>query len=265
MIKVTFDSNVWRIVSSPHQFPNEPSISCFQKIHEAVKASKVSAYIAEVAFTLEALKKDDRQSFMKSYEAKIDCAIDETPRQDGMIGLSFSIGPNIKAHPGNSPHLYKHLNDALNIGFKLIRCSRVGGITNPDIDQSFFVQQSEDEILERMQLCSECAEEIERIGGGISHAKQIGHRYSTGNASWHIGIKNAPSTETKNIAKALAEWADGDAIAAHVGYKNDYFCTKDIGKSGGTSSILSLQNRATLESKFGVKFKSPQELCDLIV
>ncbi len=157
MIKVTFDSNVWRIVSSPHQFPNEPSIACFQKIHEAVKADKVAAYIAEVIFTLEALKRDNRQTFMKSYEAKIDGIIDATPRQDGMIGLSITIESDVNAHPGNNPLLYKHLNDALGIGFKLIRCVRLGAITNPDIDKSFFVQQSGDEILERMQLCEECA------------------------------------------------------------------------------------------------------------
>lgn len=264
MIKITFDSNVWRIVASPHQFPNNSSIVYFRKIHEAVKAGKIAAYIAEVVFTLEALKKDDRQSFIKSYEPKIDSTINDVPDQDGMIGLSSIIGPDIKAHPGNNPYLYKHLTDALNIGFKIIRCSRLGQITNPDIDKSYFVQQSDDEILERLNLCSECAEEIERLGGGIAHAIQIGSRFATGGIPWHIGIKNAPLSEAKSIAKALAEWADGDAIAAHVGYKNDYFCTRDTGKSAGTASILSPQNRAILESKFGVKFISPEELCDII-
>jgi len=264
MIKVTFDSNVWRIVASPHQFSKNPSIAYFQKIHEAVKAGKIGAYIAEVVFTLEALKTDDRQSFMRSYKAKIDSSISDAPRPDGMIGLSFTIGPDIKAHPGNNLYLYKHLNDALSIGFKIIRCSRLGQITNPDIDKSYFVQQSDDEIRKRLNLCSECAEEIERLGAGIAHAIQIGSRFSTGGAPWHIGIKNAPLSETKNIAKAFAEWADGDAIAAHVGYKNNYFCTRDTAKSAGATSVLSPQNRTSLESKFGVKFISPEELCDII-
>ncbi|MEJ7575938.1 MAG: hypothetical protein WKF74_02915 [Pyrinomonadaceae bacterium] len=264
MLKVTFDSMVWRIVASPHQFPNNPSIAYFRKIHEAVKTGKTAAYIAEVAFTLEALKNDDRQPFMKSYEAKIDSAINDVPHQDGMIGLSFTIGPDVKAHPGNNPHLYKHLNDALSIGFKIIRCARVAQITNPDIDQSYFVQQSDDEIRERLNLCSECAEEIERLGGGIAHAMKIGSRYSTSSTPWRIGLKNAPPSEAQNIAKALAEWADGDAIAAHVGYKNDFFCTRDTGKSAGAASILSPQNRAILESKFGVKFISPEGLGDII-
>jgi hypothetical protein len=264
MIKVTFDSNVWRIVASPQQFPKEASIDCFRRIHDAVNAGTVAAYIAEVAFTLEALKNTERQTFMATYNPKVDCANDDSRLQEGMVGLSFTMGPNIEAHPGNNPHLYKHLNDALKLGFKIIRCARFGGITNPDIDPSYFVKQSEDEIRERMQLCCECAEEIERLGGGISHAIQIGNRFSTDNAPWHVGIKNAPSTEAGSIANALAEWADGDAIAAHVGYKNDYFCTRDIGKSAGASSILSPQNRAILEAKFGVRFISPNDLCYII-
>ena len=154
-----------------------------------------------------------------------------------MVGLSLTFGPNIKAHPGNNPWLYRHLNDALKLGFKIIRCARYCGITNPDIDQSYFVKQSEDEIRERMEGCFECAEEIEKLGAGISHAVEIGSRYSTNNAPWHIGIKDAPPAEVENIARALAEWADGDAIAAHVGYKNDYFCTRDMGKCELSASM----------------------------
>lgn len=265
MIKVTFDSNVWETVCLPNKSPNEASVACFEKIHEAVKAGKVAAHIVEVVFTLEALQKSSRQPFMKSYKIKIEGAVDETPHQDGMIGLSFSIGPDTKAHPGNTDQLNCYLKIARGIGFKILRCARVGAITNPDIDQSFFVQQSKDEMLERMQLCIECADEIERIGGGISHAKQIGNGYSNGSEPWHVGIKNAPPTEAKKIAKALAEWADGDAIAAHVGYKNDYFCTRDSAKKAGASSVFSPQNRAILESKFGVQFISPEGLCNLIV
>lgn len=267
MIKVTFDTNVWRPVSSPdaREFPELSSIDieCFKRIHEAVKAGKVAAYIAVVVFTVEAIKRSDRQSFMEAYEPKVEGNI--TPRQDEMIGLSFSIGPDIKAHHGNNPYLYKYLNDALGIGFKILGCPRVGGIANPDIVQSYFAHESKDEMKERLNLFAQCAEEIERIGAGISHAIQIGKRYSIGDEPWHKGIKRTPLAEAKRIAEALAEWADGDAIAAHVGYKNDYFCTKDEAKSAGASSVLSRQNRAILRSKFGVKFISPQNLCNLIV
>lgn len=266
MIKVTFDSNVWRLVASPHTFPNEPLISCFGKLHEAVRTGGIAAHIAVVAFTLEAIKKRDRQSFMRSYEAKIEGEIDndKSSLPEGMIGLTFSIGPNIKAHPGNNPHLYKHLADALAIGFRLLGCPRVGGIANPDIAESYFVRESAEELRERLDLFSDCADVIEKLGGGIAHAIRVGEHYASSGEPWHMGIKRSPPTAADEIAKALAEWADGDAIAAHVGYKNDYFCTRDVGKSAGTSSVLSLQNRDALTSKFGVKFITPRSLCDLI-
>jgi hypothetical protein len=79
-----------------------------------------------------------------------------------------------------------------------------------------------------------------------------------------MGIKNAPPSEAGNISKALAEWADGDSIAAHVGYRNDYFCTHDEGMSAGPSSVFSPKNKTILKSKFGVNFITLLELCDLI-
>jgi hypothetical protein len=36
----------------------------------------------------------------------------------------------------------------------------------------------------------------------------------------------------------VSEWADGDAVAAHIAYGNDIFCTQDQGKSAGGPSIL---------------------------
>ena len=237
----------------------------FEEFMSAIKTGRIAPRIAEVAFTLEALKKRDRQAFMKLYEAKIDCAIDDAPRLNGMVALSFSIGPDVVAHPGNNPILYEHLIDALKIGFKIIRCVRVAGIINPDIDESFFVKQSQAETRQRMDLCSECAEEIERLGGGISPPFEIGARYASTGEPWHMGLKKAPDAEAANIAKALAEWADGDAIAAHAGYRNDYFCTRDLGKSAGASSILAPAKRAILETKFKVNFTSPDELCSILV
>jgi hypothetical protein len=261
MIKVTFDTNVWRKVSLPNDTDHatDPLLEYYQKIHEAIKTAKIAAYIAEVIFTLEGIEGKDRQSFMKSYEADIDCVIDETPSQDEMIELSLTIAPNIKAHLGNNHYLSKYLREALKIGFKILRCPRVGGIINPDIDKSFYAH------LENIYSFAECAEEIERIGGGISHVMRLGNLYSNGNKAWRFAIMDAPSTDSTKIKKALAEWADGDMIGAHYAYKNDYLCTLDDGKTAGSTSVMSAQNKDILKAKFGIKFIHPEELCDLIV
>jgi hypothetical protein len=49
---------------------------------------------------------------------------------------------------------------------------------------------------------------------------------------WRDALDQPSSNqENEKIADAVGEWADEDALAAHYGYSNDYFCTEDLGKS----------------------------------
>ncbi|PPJ63968.1 hypothetical protein [Cuspidothrix issatschenkoi] len=62
------------------------------------------------------------------------------------------------------------------------------------------------------------------------------------------------------MIKAFAEWADGDAIAFHIAYSNEYFCTRDQGKNVGQGSVMSKKNRKWLEEDYSIKFISPEDL-----
>ena len=66
------------------------------------------------------------------------------------------------------------------------------------------------------------------------------------------------------MSKAVAEWADGDSVAAAVAYGAKYFCTKDIGRSAGGHSILSEENRNWAEARFGIEFVTLDELSQAI-
>lgn len=70
----------------------------------------------------------------------------------------------------------------------------------------------------------------------------------------------ADAIEEKDFARAVAEWADGDSVAAHVAYNNDLFCTEDQGKSPGDSSIFDANNRQWLAVTYGVEFATVREL-----
>lgn len=73
------------------------------------------------------------------------------------------------------------------------------------------------------------------------------------------------SSERENeFARAIAEWADGDSVAAHVAYKNDVFCTEDKGKSAGGKSILDESNRCWLQETYGVTFATIRELAEQV-
>ena len=66
-MKVTFDSNVWRVVASPEIFPKDPSISAFNIIIDSIKNGRLTGCLSETVFTLEAIQKADRRKFFTEY------------------------------------------------------------------------------------------------------------------------------------------------------------------------------------------------------
>ena len=81
---------------------------------------------------------------------------------------------------------------------------------------------------------------------------------------WYEAFIRVPESEKHFVHKAVAEWADGDSIAAHIAHQIHYFCTRDHGVGAGTSSILSPTNRNALSERFGVIFVIPEELCEIV-
>ncbi len=258
MLKVTFDSNVWRIVSSPSVFPADPSIKEILALHNAIANGQILPLLSETVFTLEAIKNADRRQFFRDYNLQI--SFSERVDPNGSIRVGMSLGPDRSAHPGNNRYLSRHLSDALQLGFRLLHTTRLGGIKNPDLDEKWFYTQSTTESQERNRRFAKCARDIEARGCGIKHVKETVSPYVRRNASWQDGLRHAPSSEDATIAKAVAEWADGDSIAAHYSYSGDFFCTRDRAKSSGPASVLSPQNRVWAASAYGIEFVTPEEL-----
>lgn len=261
MLLVTFDSNVWRPVGDPSRFPGDPNHSSYKKIHAALQNGEIEGRLSETVFTLEGIARADRKKLLGGYKPKI--GMTQDVRQDGTIELGFSISPDLTAHPGNNNHLNLHLNDALALGFKLMQCHRVGGIINQDIKPEWYVQTSES-TTENANKFGEVGRKIEAAGAGIAWVKSIGVANVQGTDHWSIGLANAPASKDKEIASAVAEWADGDMVSAHVAYKNHYICTKDVAKGAGINSVFSQANRFWLERDYGVKVISPEELANLV-
>ena len=60
----------------------------------------------------------------------------------------------------------------------------------------------------------------------------------------------------------INEWADGEALAGHAGYRNDLFCTVDMGGDLGDRSILHPSHRAWLSEMHGVTCVNATELAE---
>jgi hypothetical protein len=260
-MRITFDSNVWQIAVSPDQYPNDKAISSFQEINSHIRSGHLFGFLAEPVFTLEAIKKVDRREFFLKFSPPIKF---QENIQGDVANLSITIEPDKTSHPGNNNYLTTYLIDALQLGFKVLLCPRIAWIKNPDLKNEWFIELAEVDVSSYQEDFGLLVSEIKQRGCGSHDLEEIGKRYSSGNDHWTEGMKKAPASEDKAIVKAFAEWADGDAIAAHIAYKNQYFCTRDIARGAGKESVLSEKNRNWLETKYGAKFVTPEQLAQIL-
>ncbi|MFW6139414.1 MAG: hypothetical protein ACOC7U_09610 [Spirochaetota bacterium] len=253
-IKVTFDSNVWRIVANPSRHQKEPRLSDFMIIRNKIESKEILPYISETIFTLEGIQRKNRKIFFGTYEAKF--SIKEAFLGDGSTNLEFAIGPNLNAHPGNNDFLSNYLEEALKIGFRILKDLRVAMIVNPDLKREYFADYPNNDINAYVEKLGELDRKMRNKNCGMGHIESIGKKYVINERNWLEGLDNAGVDEDVPISKAIAEWADGDSVALHIANKNDFFFTNDKAKGGGSDSVFSYKNLSWLESGYdlGVNF-----------
>lgn len=262
MLRVTFDSNVWRKVASPERFQKDPSRQVYELLHCAVKEQRIIGLLPETIFNLETIQTKQRQQFFGNYRPSIESQV--VSATDEGIHMRVKIGPDLNAHPGNSAYHNIHLADALSIGFRLLSAPRVALPRSPDIKREYFFEEDSDKVGARLDRYHAAGREIEALGCGMAHIRALGQRYARTGEIFLDGLRSVPESEKHLISKAIAEWADGDAIAAHIGYEADFFCTHDQGISAGSDSILSAKFRQIIAAKYGVRFVLPDELATLL-
>jgi hypothetical protein len=70
--------------------------------------------------------------------------------------------------------------------------------------------------------------------------------------------------EKRQIENAFGESADGDVVAAHIAFGNNYLCTEDRGGSAASPSIFDAEHRKWLKTEYGVEILSVQQLANLL-
>lgn len=258
-MKVTFDSNTWRKVASPDNFPKDPIIVDYRIIREAINTGVIIPFISETVFTLEAIQKKNRKAFFRDYKAVT--TTDLTEGENGSIKMRITVGPNKNAHPGNNDFLKEHLADAVQLGFNIIHLPRIAGITNREIEA--YKYKMNGEILSKyLDTVFEVGKRITELQAGDYEIQQLGLKYNS--ESGFQGIGNAPDSEDGVIAKAIAEWADGDSVASHIAIGGDYFCTNDKAVSAGAKSVFTKENLTILETEYNFKTVNPTDLAEII-
>jgi hypothetical protein len=236
-VKVTFDSNAWEAL-----FYERPA---YPEITQKITAGSITPYVCEISICLESIKTEERENFFRSYLPKVNITHERNP--DGTYGMRIQVSPNTDAHPGLSPTLLNRLLKARELGFKVIRMANFGTVRSAEIPEDMLLKAEEiDSYWAYADRFAECREFIESLGCGC-------HDYEA--------IKRAGKADSPEIlARAIAEWVDGDSLALHYAFRSDVFCTKDRGRSAGAKSIFYPDNRAKLKSKFSLVILTPEEL-----
>jgi len=258
-IKVMFDTNVWLNVVIPDEHQRDSAYADFLKIHQAIANKVIDAYLSETIFTLDAIKKIDRPKVLSSHKLNVEVTIRDENDSVESIQKPDIKGINFDRHP----IFMKYIGSAMKLGFKIVKLSRIGGFKNDNVEPILFNHQMSNE--ERKFFFNKAVEtsrKIESNGAGMAHIKSLGLRYDT--CSWKDGLGKLPETSIKNIALAVAEWADADSVAISIGLNCDYFCTRDKAKKAGCKSVLSENNLKWLSEDYGFKTISPDELAKKI-
>jgi len=277
-MRVTFDTNVWNRMVFPERHTNRPNYPALVKIKNAIRSGRVRGFISEGFGTVESIKKQDRALF--HVQNVPDVKVTNKSYGPGLHCLTIEIEAKHDLHPGITPEFEEELNEALAIGIKLLTTPYIGQPVpdrlrnNPGIYAQEVLANSD--YNERFGEVVRTINDRE-VGEGTltALAKKLTADLDGPRPDWMTdrdliyrvyvyactsGLRNYK----EQIEKAFAESADGDLVAAHIAFGNDYLCTEDRGKSAVSSSIFDAKNRAWLNSEYGIKILNVQQLVNLL-
>jgi hypothetical protein len=262
-LKVTFDSNAYRQAVDPSRSRRDASPPELQRINAALKDGRVRGYLSETLATLEGVQNAQRGAYFAKIRPTVSATEEQLP--DGRIKLGFSVSPDDDLHPGLHPIVARWIGDAMSLGLRFLYAPRIGAPRPSQLlaVATFEVEPTDDERKRRQDRFGEVLRAIETRGVGISKIKEIGDRINARTKSskpWYQGLNDAKDEqEHKEIQKAVSEWADGDTVAAHIAYQNDFLCGGDKGKSEGIS-VFDQSNRSWLEQTYGLQIVALSQL-----
>lgn len=266
-MRVTFDSNSYRQVVDPARAHRDASVSELQKIHDALKDGRISGYLSETVATLEGIQNAQRGPYFASMRPTIELQQEELP--GGVIKLGIVMKPNDGLHPGLHPIVTRWLTDAVALGIKFLRAPRIGAPRPTELLANVFeIDADESQQAQRQGRFFDLGQKIESRRVGIAVVKALGNGINVrlGVAKpWFASLDQPIDIHEENrVKRAISEWADGDTVAAHYGYENDYLCSRDRGGSGDAPSIFDTQNRAWVVADHGIQFVTLPELATMV-
>lgn len=259
----TFDSNTWEPVALPGKPPQGKfSDEDRQVIRKAIEAGTCIPFLSDAVITLDNLKKVEKAPFFQNigFRQKVGAPV----KTDDGIAISVELGVTFDHFPELQPQVSEALKAALEAGFRFIKTPRIAWMKLPN---ELYKTETKEEMSARIQRSGVAAAAFEDEGLGMAHVKELAKAVlaeSPRLCGLPTPLLAFAYGDEKKAWKAIAEWADADALAAHHDYQHDVFCTRDEGRNAGTNSVLRYERRQWLFDTFGIKVVSPAELADML-
>jgi len=159
------------------------------------------------------------------------------------------------------PDTVARVRRALELGLRILSAPRPGSTPIDVLDGELYAKDVNP--LTRLERYEAMAAAIEARGLGFARVLKVAPSRSHGpdapSGLGSVDRASSPGDLTK-VGRAVAEWADGDSVAAHYGYANDLFCTQDRAARAGRYSVMHPAQRSWLHRVYGIEFVGIAEL-----
>ena len=257
-MNVTFDSNVWERVIDEDDCH-------LAEIKDKIRNGRIQSHICEIALSLEPSKKKLRSEFFENYH--LCTTVNNLPPKGETLTMQIGFKPNVELHPGFHPKLWAKILEARNLGFRVLRMTNIGTVRPKDIPDDMYINPTDmDEFWRYAEPLASCSDYITSMGCGQAAYNRFKEEFNlVGLDVQSIPVERRKEfvERWKEFAEAIAEWVDGDSLAAHYAAGNDFFCTDDKAGNAGTKSIFHNVNKNRLEAEYGIKIISSREIAQL--
>ena len=267
-MRVTFDTNTIEKAASPERCDRDPLHADYVKVHQAVVDGRIEGFFSETIITLEGIQKANRAAVLGSTTMTQSEQITEHPETDEtVVATTFTVSDPLR-QPLHS-QVAARIAAARALGMRLLKAPRLGGMNINDPNGTIFAAEADEAALDkRLRLYQSVLRQLDTRGVGFVLVKQLAIDFAQRahvQEPWFKSLNRANGVaEERAVQRAVAEWADGDSIAAHIGYGIDYFCTGDEGKSSGAASVFDAASRAWLSATYGARFITMTDLAAMV-
>jgi hypothetical protein len=265
-MRVSFDSHIIGKVIFPERRQKDPDREYLKQVSAALKDGRMQGFLCESIATLEAIAKRKRPHYFANRIPKSEL---KTHSDGNHSEVTITIRTDHDRHPGLHEALVGKLEKAQTLGVRLLYIPALN-LQVPKYlrDRPEFYASHLFETQLYADRFWKITGAIEARGAGGAVIKTLIERFA-GRLPESVTISESGmrlleyaknEAEEKLISKAIAEWADGDLVAAHIASGNEFICSEDRGRSAASPAIFNDCNRAWLKKTYGVAILSVRDL-----